>query len=241
MFLKQKTETQSPSLKFYSFSQTGSVDPITPRIDNESLYTSLLDITSLYSKQASNCDIDHLSIGYNFSFIWSLLDPVSGSLQISNKFLTKIIDSLFSPDKINLKKPSEFESNKLKLAQFFRVAFKLVDPSGLDEANLNILRQVSGGSTLEAPRIAFEFFFKFWTVKAAKTDDFDSLKDNIELLNYHVKLLQEKFFGNEDKVINLELGNVKDDLQLRNTCIEMVADLIKAYKKGYKEFIIKDR
>jgi len=226
---------ESPALTFYSFAHASSQPP---RLDHDRLYASLLDLTSLYTQSSANNN--HLSVGYHFSFVWSLLDPVSGPLKVSDKFLARVIQSLFAADGVTLRPAAEFESN-LSVAQLFRVAFKLADTSGLDEASVAVLRQVSGGSTLEAPRIAFKFFYMFWTAKTGDTAEFDLLQANIDLLSFHVRLLHEKFFADEQKTINLELGSEGGLQQLRNSCIELVVRLIRAYKNGYKEHVLLKR
>lgn len=209
----------------------------------DKLYSAILDISALCQKTSSyKSSSDHVSIGYNFLYTWAILDPVNGPFAQSVQFLTSTIRSLFKPDLAELNDLTCFESN-LKLAQLFRVAYKLTSTNSLDKECLNALRLISGGSTLDAPRIAFEFFHKFWSSKIVNVSDgetleeFALLQDNIELLNFHLKLLHEKFFS-ANLMINLNLSNDPETAQLRNSCIDLLARIIKAYKNCYKQFVL---
>lgn len=211
--------------------------------NGDKLYEAILDISALCQSTSSyKSSCDHVSIGYNFLFAWAILDPVHGPFSPSAQSLTGTVKSLFRPDLTELNDLVSFESN-LKLAQLFRVAYKLTSTNGLDEECLNALRLISGGSTLDAPRIAFEFFHKFWSAKIASASDgetveeFALLQDNIELLNFHLKLLHEKFFS-ANFLINLNLSNEPETAQLRNSCIDLLARIIKAYKNCYKQFVL---
>lgn len=238
---------------FYSFTSNKILDFVQqqasnsqPSIGNEHLFNIILDIVDVY---LSNINYQrpskNVAIGYNFIYSWSLLEPLSGPLKPAKKFFTSVIESIFNSD-LSLKESTHFESN-LKIALLFRSAFRLVNVSEWEEQIVGALWEISGGSTLESPRRAFEFFHKFWTRKFAahmkgSAEDFLVLNRNIELLNFHVKLLHEKFFEQADKVIDLELSNAgAETAQLRNNCIELIVTLIKAFKNGYKNFVLLER
>ena len=101
---------------------------------------------------------------------------------------------------------------------------------------------------MDAPRIAFEFFHKFWSSKMSTLissqhdqgepgKDLNLLQDNIELLNFHLKLLHEKFFSS-NLTINLNLSNEPETAQLRNSCIDLLARMIRSYKNCHKQFVL---
>ena len=239
-----KTDSTSSSQEptFYSFTSNKMNDilknshgttPISSLLNIDKIYMSVLELTSLFVQIKSvETSVQYVSIGYNFLFAWSLLDPVNGPLKIPKEFLTNSLELMVKDTS---------RSSFLKVAQLFRVAFKLVDSTGLDEASITALREISGGSTLDAPRIALEFFYKFWSSRLVpETVELNVLADEIELLNFHLKLLHEKFFD-ANLVINLSLNNTAETSQLRNSCISLIASFIKAFKTGYKRFIIMEK
>jgi len=120
-------------------------------ISSEKLYETLLEISSVCQNLCNNLNSpsDHVSIGYNFLYTWAILDPVYGPFSPSVTFLTTTVNSLFKPDLAELNDPNCFASNmksNMKLAQLFRLAFKLTSANGLDEFLLNALRVISGNS-----------------------------------------------------------------------------------------------
>jgi hypothetical protein len=144
------------------------------------------------------------------------------------------------------KKAKYFESNEdnLKLAQLFRIAFKFE----IDNHNTNLtkraLNKISGGLQISACEMAFEFFQHFWSIKLGKCLDnnenrqlgnreqFQLLNDNLQLLNFHLVLIREKFF-NSTRFLNNILS-----AQLFKQLIDMFVKLIRVINACFKRFIL---
>lgn len=251
-FEKQSRGSNETDLspRFYSFTSNETRDLINVNSANSQKLNldtisaeTLLELTSSsLTDESLKTSVEYVSVAYGFLLTWSLLDPINGPLKVTNDFLRATTQSLFNDD---LTLHSNTEISNLKIAQLFRIAFKKVSMDGLDEGTVSFLRSISGGSTLDSPRIAFEFFYKFWTNKVSSKltgskEDIILLNSNIELLNFHLKLLHEKFFD-VNKTISFDLSSTADIGQLRNNCINLVVTLIRAFKNGWKKFVLLEK
>jgi len=240
-------------LSFYSLTST-SIDKILseptlshPSLVNivesedvyEQLYLTMLNLINLPNK----CDY-RLIVVYNFVHSWSLLEPaaVNAYLPANQELIQMLCQKVFSQSETadlneNLASVDHSLENNNQIAQLFRLAFRRAS----SEHQLSLI------SNAEQPEVSFEFFIQFWTHKlnkilsasnsnkesAVNESDYKILCANLDLLNYHLNLLNYSH-------LNDSVGTVLNSLELTTLCdlIQLVVKLINACRFYFKRFVL---
>ncbi len=194
----------------------------------ELFYSTLVNMTSLsisfFNHDKESSKLDNYLILYNFAYSWSLIDPRNSSIPTRNEFVNSLLNIIFD-EKKNLNKTllNSIENNT-KTIQLFRIAFK----SKISE-KIQDLRLINNS---DLPDVSFDFFIKFWNLKLndllnisneqQKEENYRILFSNLELLNYHLNLL--------------ELTNLS--FEMFNDLVNLVTKLILNCKSYFKQFIL---
>lgn len=195
----------------------------------ELFYSTLVNMTGL-SMSFNNQDkesskLDNYLILYNFAYSWSLIDPRNASIPTRNEFVNSLLINIIFDEKKNLNKTllNSIETNT-KTIQLFRIAFK----SKISE-QIQDLKLINNP---DLPDVSFDFFIKFWNLKLndllnisideQKEENYRILFSNLELLNYHLNLL--------------ELTDLS--FEMFNDLVNLVTKLILNCKSYFKQFIL---
>ena len=251
----QQKQTVAPT--FYSLTQNSIEQLLRPQsgqnwhesdalkqLDHNKAYMNVLELASVFlddhlndKQNVAKPNEEHVSAVYGFIFAWSLLNSANSPIQLSIESLQYVAESLFNQLDMSLNdscvylNASPNVQHNLDLAQLFRVAFKTQNLAGIQEGFLKTALNVIAGSR----QAASDFFLKFWTNKLSihvgdHSLQFNLLKTNIELLSFHLRLLQEKFLQSNDSNSNTEHSYT--------SLIDLIISLVAAFKSNYKRMVL---